>query len=92
MHQYSYSVKGRATSKYLVVKESGQPHQKDLKDTGLEKGDLVVVVETLEARNDFGKGADLPDQVHEPVRELFFRLGNCFVRMTLHGASLWEEN
>ena len=31
---------------------------------------MVVVMETLEARNELGEGANLPHVIHEPLREL----------------------
>ena len=70
---------------HLVIKEPGKSDEKYFKDAGLEEGDLVVVMETLEARDELREGADLPNVVHEPLRKL---LQDRIFRSTFHGTSL----
>lgn len=49
---------------------------------------MVVVVETLEARNELGEGAHLSNVIHEPLRKL---LQDRILRPTLHGTSLERD-
>ena len=73
---------------YLVLEESRESDEENLEDARLEEGDLVVVVETLEARDELGEGAHLADVVHEALGEL---LQEGVLGTTLHRASLRRE-
>ena len=44
---------------YLIIEECGEPDGEDLEDAALEEGDLVVLLQALETRNEFGKRAHL---------------------------------
>lgn len=70
---------------YLTVEQACQPHEQDLEDAGLEKGDLVVVVQALEAGDELGEGAHLAHVVHEPLAEV---LEERFLGSALHGTRL----
>ena len=72
---------------HLVVKESAEPDEEDLEDAGLEQGDLVVVVEALEAGHQLGEVAHLADVVHEALAKVLQEgvLGPALHRASLQG-------
>ena len=70
---------------HLVLEEPREPDEEDLEDARLEEGDLVVVVQTLEAGDELGEGAHLPHVVHEALAEL---LQERVLRPALHRTRL----
>ena len=70
---------------HLVVKESAEPDEEDLEDAGLEQGDLVVVVEALEAWDELCESAHLAHVVHEALAEV---VQERVLTAALHRASL----
>ena len=70
---------------YLTVKKSRQSHQEDLEDAGLEEGDLVIVVQALEAGDQFGEGTHLTDVIHKAFAKLVHEgvFGSAFHRTRL---------
>ena len=74
---------------HLILEEPREPDEKYLEDARLEKGDLVVVVQTLEAGDELGEGAHLPNVVHEALAEL---LQERILRPPLHRTRLQKRN